>query len=218
MMQRVETGVEGLDEKIGGGLPESSVTLISGGPGAGKTTMCSHFLEKGLENDESCLMISTSQKPDEIVEDSREFGIDLDNGDITTAHVSPSKDVADSIRSKVAEQSFDRIALDSLSVFEMFWGRQDQLRKYINKLMEHFREIDSTVMVTSERSKDEGLTRFGIAEFLVDGVIELRGYALGNDPYRSLRVIKMRRTAVGSNPWVLEIGDAGLSVREMERI
>lgn len=218
-MHRVSCGLEGLDSALSGGFPKGSVVLLTGGPGSGKTTLCSHFVEEGLRKDQKALFISTGQKPSEIKKQAADRNIELEGENLSTAHISPSKDVADDIREKVARESFDRIVLDSLSIFEMFWGEQDQLRKYINKLMEHFRDLDATVVVTSERrSESEGLTRFGVAEFLTDGVIELRGFAMGRDQYRSLRLIKMRGTGISSAPLAVDLGSEGMKVSEVESI
>jgi len=49
MVERVNTGIKGLDNYIEDGFPEGSVTLVTGGPGVGKTTFCLNFLEEGLE-------------------------------------------------------------------------------------------------------------------------------------------------------------------------
>lgn len=217
MTDRVGTGVPGLDERIEGGFPKSSVSLVTGGPGSGKTTFCSQFVEEGLKNGDKCLYITTGQKPRAVREDAEEFGIDLDHDELTMAEISPSNDVAEDIRKQVAGQSFDRIVLDSLSVFELHWGEKDHLRKYINKLMDHFRDINATVVVTSERDGSSGrLSRFGIAEYVVDAVILLQGYALGETAYRSARIIKMRRTQLDGNVLSLEIGDKGISLESEE--
>lgn len=217
MVERVSTGISGLDGQIEGGFPKSSVTLVTGGPGSGKTTFCSQFVSEGLKKGDKCLYISTGQKPEAVRQDAKEFDIDLEGEALTMAEISPSNDVAESIREKVSDQSFDRIVLDSLSVFELHWGEKDHLRKYINKLMDHFRSIDATVVVTSERDGNSNrLTRFGIAEYVVDAVILLQGYALGDTAYRSARTIKMRRTEIDGNMMSLNIGEEGISLNEEE--
>lgn len=220
-MERLRTGTEGLDDVLSGGFPESSVTLITGGPGSGKTTMCSQFVRKGMDESQKCLYITTGQRPSAVREDAEEFGIDLDMSDenLSMAHVSPSKNVAEDIKEKISDSSFERIVLDSISVFEMNWGRNDQIRKYVNRLMEHFRDIDATVLVTSERADpDKGLTRFGVAEFLVDGVIVLEGYSLGTASYRTASIVKMRRTPIDGNPRGLKFDDSGLELEQDEKV
>ena len=54
-IERVKTGVPGLDEIISGGFPKGTITLISGPPGGGKTILCCQFLYKGVEEGDKCL-------------------------------------------------------------------------------------------------------------------------------------------------------------------
>jgi circadian clock protein KaiC len=61
-MERISTGVEGLDSMIGGGLPKSSITLISGPPGGGKSIFCFQFLYEGAKNGEKCLFLTMDKK------------------------------------------------------------------------------------------------------------------------------------------------------------
>lgn len=217
MVERVGTGIPGLDENIEGGFPKGSLNLITGGPGSGKTTFCIQFLNEGLEKGEKCLYVTTGQQPEEIKEDAEEYGIDLNEDNLAMAHISPSNNVAEDIREQISDESFDRIVLDSLSVFEMYWGEKDHLRKYINKLMEHFRDISGTVVITSERSNEDGpLSRFGIAEYIVDGVLLLKGYSLGETTYRSAKIVKMRRTAIDGEGLSVVLDGNGISVIDEE--
>jgi len=221
MVERTSTGVSGLDEALDGGFPKDSVTLITGGPGSGKTTFCTQFLYEGLENEEKCLYLTTGQSPEELRRDAKEFGIDFDNyiHNLTMAHVNPSKEVEGMIADHIKNEDFDRIVLDSLSVFEMYWGNRDGLRQYLNRLIERLKEMDVTAVVTSERPENQSgnLTRFGVAEFVVDGVISLQGYALGQSQFRSLQIIKMRRTKIDGEILDIEINEEGFSVSKGEK-
>ncbi len=221
MVERTSTGTPGLDEVLDGGFPENSVTLVTGGPGSGKTTFCTQFLYEGLENGEKCLYLTTGQSPDEIRRDAKEFEIDFDKyiHELTMAHVNPTKEVEGMVAEHIKNEEFDRIVLDSLSVFGMYWGDRDGLRKYLNRLVERLKEMDATVVITSERPENQSgnLTRFGIAEFVVDGVISLQGYALGSSQFRSMQVVKMRRTNISGDILEVEIDGEGLSISEGEK-
>lgn len=216
MVERTSTGVLELDKVLDGGFPKNSVTLITGGPGSGKTTFCTQFIHEGLENEEKCLYLTTGQSPEELRRDAKEFGIDFDNyiQNLTMAHVNPSKKVEEMIIEHIKNEDFDRIVLDSLSVFEMYWGDKDGLRKYLNQLIEQLKDMDVTAVVTSERPENQtgNLTRFGIAEFVVDGVISLQGYALGESQLRSMQVVKMRRTNISGDILEVEINEEGMSL------
>lgn len=222
MVQRTHTGVPGLDKILDGGFPKDSVTLVTGGPGSGKTTFCTQFIAEGLRNEENCLYLTTGQSPDEIRRDAKEFGIDFDNyfENLSMAHVNPSRELESEIVEYIRDEEFDRIVLDSLSVFEMYWGRNNGLRKYLNRLIERLKDLDATAVVTSELpEKHSGrLTRFGIAEFVVDGVIRLEGFALGEATYRSAQVVKMRRTNIDGSVKAVTIDEDGIRIEEEKSI
>ncbi len=62
-VERVSTGVDGLDELLKGGIPKKNTVLISGEAGAGKTTFCSQFLWEGLQNGENCMFVTFEEPP-----------------------------------------------------------------------------------------------------------------------------------------------------------
>ena len=91
----VPTGSPGFDRLLGGGLPEERTTLVTGGPGTGKSTLAMQFLQEGLRHDESCLFISTEQTHAELVDSFAPFEFDLDHDalDIVTVQAVPGRPV-----------------------------------------------------------------------------------------------------------------------------
>lgn len=73
-----ETGVDGLDAILGGGIPRNRLYLVQGEPGTGKTTLALQFLLAGVRNQESCLYITFSESRDEIDAVARSHGWDVD--------------------------------------------------------------------------------------------------------------------------------------------
>jgi len=222
MVERINTGIEGLDDEIEGGFPSESVNLVTGGPGAGKTTFCLNFLEEGLENEENCLYLTTDQSDEEIRLDALEYGIDFDKyiGNLSIAQLNPSKSLEKEVIEYIKEEEFDRVVLDSISVFEMYWGQDDNVRKYLNKLIQILKENSATTVITSEKPENQSgqMSRFGIAEFKVDGVIRLSGYALGESNFRSAQIVKMRRTDISGDVLEVEIDDSGISFSRGESL
>ena len=78
MSTKVATGIPGLDELIGGGIPEGRVILVVGGPGTGKTVMCGQFLYNGIyEYEESGVFVSLDESKDHFYREMQQFGWDF---------------------------------------------------------------------------------------------------------------------------------------------
>lgn len=89
------TGIGVLDGMLGGGLPRRRATLITGGPGTGKSTLGMQFLQSGLAAGEDCLFVSTEQTVDGIRDSFGGFAFDLDHPDlsITSIHATPGRTI-----------------------------------------------------------------------------------------------------------------------------
>jgi len=217
--ERTTTGVEGLDEIVEGGFPEGSVTMLTGGPGTGKTTFSTQFVHEGLKKGQNCMYISTEERPNEIKGDAAQFGVDLDKytSHFRIPYIVPADDIMDEITQMVTEGNHDRIVLDSLSVLAMFWGEDENIRMNIKDLINQFRKSGATVLITAELPGEEGkLSRHGVAEYVVDGVIKMQGFALGQSSFRSAQVVKMRRTDIDGNVLNVVLDGDGMSIEKDE--
>jgi len=77
-MERVSSGVKGLDEILGGGFPKGRTILAVGSPGSGKTILAIQFLRAGAVAGERSIYITFDEKPEQVKENVSEFGWDLD--------------------------------------------------------------------------------------------------------------------------------------------
>jgi KaiC/GvpD/RAD55 family RecA-like ATPase len=77
-MDRVSSGVKGLDEILGGGFPKGRTILVVGSPGSGKTILALQFLQAGAVTGERSIYITFDEKPEQVKENVSEFGWDLD--------------------------------------------------------------------------------------------------------------------------------------------
>jgi KaiC/GvpD/RAD55 family RecA-like ATPase len=78
-MDKVSTGIKGLDEMLKGGLIENRPYVVTGPPGSGKTTIGLHFLLEGVENDENVMLVALDEPPNEIKVNVDQFGFELDS-------------------------------------------------------------------------------------------------------------------------------------------
>ena len=76
-IERVKTGISGLDDIINGGIPKNTVNLISGPPGSGKTILCYQFLYKGIQEGDKCLFLTLDKKVEGLLIQANELGFDF---------------------------------------------------------------------------------------------------------------------------------------------
>lgn len=226
MTDRVPTGIPGLDSLIAGGLVEGSVTLVSGGAGTGKTIMCSQFLWNGLANGENALFVTLEEEPQEIKTDALDFGWDFASYEekdmFRIIYLNPFKDsggFVDRVRAEIEASDADRLVIDSTSVMGMYDENPGRIRERLYNLIRTLRRKGVTSIITSEIPRGHGdrVSRYGVEEFVADGVIVLRGLGMAGEMGRRLIIEKMRRTDFEEDIYPLEFTENGLKVMEPEK-
>lgn len=240
-MERVKTGVEGLDSIIEGGVPKKSITLVSGPPGGGKSILCFQFLWEGVKNAEKCLFLTLDKKSEGLIEQAKELGFDFEpaigQGLAKFQFLNINKKfVYESMTNEIMSGEYDRIVLDSitpLSEMPIFMRSSEDLdfdtdaatpsdfpsnvsvptrRLHLRYIMNALESTDCTSIVTSELPPGSTLlSRDGISEFLADAVIKL-----SVDPTmdrRKLSVLKMRNTRHTLKPQDMIIENGGIKLR-----
>lgn len=221
-VRRVSTGIDGLDDLVQGGFPESSITLIAGGAGCGKTIFCNQFLWEGLQKGENVRYISLEEPVDDILKDSHGFGWRFedytDDGQYKITYIKPtagSRGFIDKIRELSSEDGVERLVIDSISVMlGSYGGTQAEKRQNLYDLVRAIKQNGPTTIFTSEvpENDDEALSRFGVSEFVADGVVKLYYTAVGEGSFRNLEVRKMRRTAHTPGTHPFKITDQGINL------
>ncbi|MFH1470599.1 MAG: ATPase domain-containing protein [Candidatus Micrarchaeota archaeon] len=127
-MERIKTGVSGLDELIEGGIPKGSVVLISGSPGTGKTIFALQFLVEGAKNSEKALYVSFEENKQSITDQARQFGWDLEklekSGKLKIVCFNMPKTNVVNVNAEMEKMAKtfkpDRVVVDSLSVLLVY--------------------------------------------------------------------------------------------------
>jgi circadian clock protein KaiC len=222
------TGIEGLDEVTGGGLPRGRTTLICGAAGCGKTIFAMEFLVRGATQfDEPGVFMAFEETGEELTQNVRTLGFDLDD------LVDRQKLVVDYVhveRSEIEETGeydleglFIRLghAIDSigakrvvLDTIESLLGGLSNpgiLRAELRRLFRWLKDRGVSAIVTGERGGGT-LTRQGLEEYVSDCVIVLDHRVTEQLSTRRLRIVKYRGTTHGTNEYPFLIDEHGLTV------
>ncbi|MBI2005248.1 MAG: AAA family ATPase [Candidatus Aenigmarchaeota archaeon] len=232
-VERVESGIPGLDKLIEGGLVKNSINLVAGQTGTGKTLFCMQYLLHGLRKGESGLYITLEQSEDDVLQDVGRFGWDIElkkymqSGKLLLVPLEPTgiRELTTSTVNNIKKVGAKRFVLDSLSVATMGWktGEMDlsKIRAEIFAFMKSLKSLGVTSLLITEIPETDvkSLSRFGFEEFLSDSVVKLHylEYAVGAFN-RSLIIRKMRRTKHGADIYPMEIGGKGLELKLMKTV
>lgn len=222
-VERISTGVRGLDEILRGGLLPQRSYLVCGGPGTGKTILGLHFLKAGVETGEKVLLVTMEQPAESIKEDARRLGLDLQG--VEVLDISPDAEffarvqtydlflaadmerhpITAAIVEKVRGLKPRRVFVDPMTQFRYLSPDPYQYRRQVLSFLRFLTGEGATVMFTSEacpEAPDDDL------KFLSDGVIEL----WYEREERSLRVLKFRGSSFLPGFHSMEIVPGGIEV------
>ena len=226
-IEKVRTGIAGLDEITSGGLPRGRPTLICGGPGCGKTLFAMEFLVRGATQfDEPGVFVAFEESSEELSQNVRSLGFDLDKLvaenrlAVDYVHVEPGE--IQQTGDYDLEGLFLRLglAIDSvgakrvvLDTIETLFGGLDGpiLRSELRRLFRWFKARGLTCVVTGEKG-DGTLTRQGLEEYVSDCVIFLDHGVRDHVSTRRLRVVKYRGSTHGTNEYPFLIDSDGISI------
>ena len=226
-MNRVPTGIPGLDELTEGGFPEASSVLLSGGAGSGKSIFCMQYLYYGAkELREPGVYITLEEGPHNLWWNTQRFKWDLlsleQQNLLRIYKFEPTQDMRENldeqtarILEKAKSLNAKRLVIDSITAFSFWMEENSKIRYAIYNLLEELRKLKCTTILTCETPGGKyDVSRFGVEEFLSDGVVQL----FFNPPYRSLFVRKMRGTNHDKRVHPLEIHEQGISLKPEEEI
>jgi circadian clock protein KaiC len=223
------TGIQGLDEITGGGLPSGRPTLVSGGAGSGKTMFGLEFLVRGAtQHHEPGVFMSFEETIPDLTSNAASLGFDLkrlvaekklflDHVQIARAEISETGEfdldglfirIADAVQRVGAK----RVVLDTLETLFAELPNPGILRAEVRRLFAWLKERGLTTVITAERDRSDKLTRHGIEEFVSDCVILLDHRILDEISTRRLRIVKYRGSTHGTNEYPFLIDAKGISV------
>ena len=227
---RISTGIPGLDEVMDGGFRERTVNLVAGGPGSGKSIFTMQFLVNGIDgSDEPGVYVSFEQTEQELLDDMRSFGWDLDekvkNKKLVIMSYTPEQvekvlsTGGGTIRDTIESIDAKRVVIDSLTAFTLLHESELAKRKACFTLFEAIRKWGCTALLIEERVHDpDSSDDVTVEDFEVDGVLVLYNIRRSDVRERALEIFKMRATRHSNKIFPMTINEEGVNIYPEETI
>jgi len=243
MLERTRTGIAGLDKMLEGGIPKGRIVMIVGGPGTGKTILCTQFLVNGLMMyDESGIFVSLEESKKHIYQAMSRFDWDLNqlekSGKFCFVDASPIRRTPSEVKigkyvvgkrefsmlglintvEQLAESTHaKRIVVDPLAtIIFQYPDVYDRRNAYLD-LIESLTATGATCLTTMESPSTE-IKNVLEEEYLAHGVLLMQSLQVGKALVRVMQVRKMRATAAEVQPRPYKIDEAGITVYADEAV
>lgn len=234
---RIKTGIEGLDKMLNGGLIQGRNILLSGPCGSGKSTLAMQFLYNGgMMYDEPGLYVTLEETKEKFYQDMAEIGIDLHEAERTGRFVliggpiaslkgymekvdASIKNLVEEIEEVVKEKGIKRVVIDSINLLTMLLKNDDERRKALAMIANSLSVLGcTTIMISETKEGSMDLSRYGMEEFVVDGVIVLYLVRQGSKFVPGITIRKMRGSNHDKEIRYYEITDKGIVVYPQETV
>lgn len=238
-MERVVTGIPGLDEILGGGIPRRNVVLLSGGPGTGKSIFGQQYLYNGLQRGEPGVLVVLEEHPVQVRVSMSQFGWDVrayeERGefaivDAFTAGIGEAAKreryvvrdpgdfqlLVDVLRDAIRAVRAERVVVDSVTT--LYITKPALARSMVLQLKKVLSGMGCTSILISQVSVTErGFGGPGV-EHAADGIIRLDLDEVDGELRRSIIVWKMRGTAHSMRRHPFQITGKGIEIKAAEMI
>lgn len=226
-LPKTPTGISGLDEVTGGGLPRGRSTLLCGPAGCGKTLLAMEFLIRGITQfDEPGVFVAFEETADDLIANVASLGFDLAqheaDGRLIVDQVAVAGQIEETgdwdldglllrLAAAIDEVGAKRVVIDTIEMLFGAFANTAVLRSELGRLFAWLKHRGVTAVITGERGEGT-LTRHGIEEYVSDCVIVLDHRVTEQTSTRRLRILKYRGSLHGTNEYPFLIGESGVSV------
>ena len=230
-LEKTYTGIKGFDEILMGGVPKGRAILIIGGTGTGKTVLLNEFIYRGItEFKENAVYVTFEETKNDIIKNVGSFGwnyasliarkkmafVDAGISKDFSLEIGQNYDLSpliERIKYALKKVKAKRLVIDGLdSLFSRFQNK-DAVRQTLYQILAELKDLGVTSLVTSEKSRiEKDLSRYGVEEFVADGVIELELIKGQQQFLRRMFVIKIRGADFCSGIVEFDITGKGLIV------
>ncbi len=227
MVDKIKTGIKGLDEITNGGFRRNMSILLTGSPGTGKTITALQFLYAGAKDfKENGLFISTEENLDDIRGYAKDLGMDLDKYEKKGSLILYEKSVStlkggivsiDGLLGLIKKNKIKRIALDSIIFFEYMYSKDSdnrmEFRRQVIMFLQQIKKAGVTFLTIAERSvTDLDRLEYDLLDFIFDAIILVTRARRGAYFERLISVIKVRGQEHNLDVYPLKIGAGGITI------
>ncbi len=231
----VKTGIPGFDSTLSVGLKKNSSVIVSGPPGSGKTTFGLQFIYSGAkEFDEPGVYISLSQSIDEIKNDCKSFGWDIEDliakekilmidlrpfkikdevvgrdDSLYRGEQIPFEHLTKFILNSIKKIKAKRIVIDSISILGMQYSDKFYMRQGLQGMIQSLENFDATSLLISEFLENNEIP---LEWFVTSGIIQLDNQIIDDKMRRTIKITKLRGIKHSEQVHSLELGNNGLYV------
>ncbi len=245
-LDRVPTGIKGLDELLGGGFPEGRCILLVGSPGAGKTTFAMQYLYHGAMRGETGLYVTLDEHPDLVKQNLVSYNWDIDGmekkgkllfmdasglrrarvrenslaaqGGTGLSEVADFTELLKTINKVVEGENVQRIALDPVTSLMLRYVEELRKRRATIAFFDALSDSGSTSLVTSELKTSLMDRRFQLEEFLSHGVVLLHTLLHEGNIVRAVQIEKMRGISHDTQIRPYQFGTTGIEVFPRDKV
>jgi len=199
-LERVSTGIEGLDPLIEGGFPKGSLILLAGAPGTGKTVFGFKFLLHGAsELNEPSLLVSFGEGRETLLR-NMSYHLKCNTEDLRCVEILDFVTVKEAgidslmeiILEKVDSMNAERIVIDSFSAMIYAFRERIDVRVFTHIISKLIRQTGCTTILILETPTGSDKLGTGVEEFVADGIIRLKKSIENGRLLRQLEILKMR--------------------------
>jgi circadian clock protein KaiC len=224
---RIQTGIDGLDQLIDGGLPAGSVTVVMGPPGSGKTSLGLSFF--GLAStSQPALYFGFFETPERLVMKAASFGLEIEPLVSSGTAEMLWNPLTENIMDKLAHQLLEavrrhgvkRLVIDGISGFERAAFTPGRLVEFFASLTNELRALNVTTIMTWELrdlSGRPGTSPLPDISALLDNLLVIRHEKIRSTTRRVMSILKLRNSAFNQSDFEVQFSEAGLSISPVDK-
>lgn len=225
-IDKMKTNITGLDEILNGGIPRGAMTLISGGPGTGKTMLTLEFLARGAQAGHSGIMLTFEEREDDLRRYAQGFGWDISALEaqkkvlLISARIHPDtvlsgdfdlRGLLSILRQQAEAIQAERVVIDAPDVVLRLMDNISKERTELYALHEWLRDAGlTTIMTVKGASNGVFSSHYEFLDYMANCVICLDQRVTEQITTRRLRIVKYRGSTYGRNEYPFGFSDKGI--------